>query len=155
MYVLRSLRLHLKKIIVILLAVQLLFITIYVLDGRSLITDGSWRSFTASFFQPLTPTTKSHTYAAFDLKSTDSITRLYDKMNFDTSGQWIDTYTLKNDLLTMKMGPDKGRVLDSVDELTYYNSDPRLIWSVVLDHLLASNSNEYEFSWYVGPVLNR
>lgn len=148
MYVLRSLRLHLKKIIVILLAVQLLFITIYVLDGRSLITDGSWRSFTASFFQPLTPTTKSHTYAAFDLKSTDSITRLYDKMNFDTSGQWIDTYTLKNDLLTMKMGPDKGRVLDSVDELTYYNSDPRLIWSVVLDHLLASNSNEYEFSWY-------
>ncbi|CAI4045109.1 hypothetical protein SUVZ_10G2480 [Saccharomyces uvarum] len=148
MYVLRTLRVHLKKIIVILLTVQLLFITIYALDGWSLITDGSWKSFTAPFFQPLTPTTKNHTYAVFDLKSTDSITRLYDKMNFDTSGKWIDTYTLKNDLLTMKMGPDKGRVLDSVDELTYYNNDPRLIWSVVLDHLLASDSNEYEFSWY-------
>ncbi|CAI1518415.1 hypothetical protein SEUBUCD646_0J02550 [Saccharomyces eubayanus] len=148
MYVLRSLRLHLKKIVVTLLAVQLLFITTYVLNGHSLIMDGSWRSFTAPFLQPLTPTTKNHTYPVFDLKSTDSITRLYEKMNFDTSGEWIDTYTLKNDLLTMKMGPDKGRVLDSVDDLRYYNNDPRLIWSVVLDHLLASDSNEYDFSWY-------
>ncbi|CAI4043905.1 hypothetical protein SKDZ_10G2610 [Saccharomyces kudriavzevii ZP591] len=148
MCVLRSLRLHLKKIAVILLAVQLLFITVYVQNRHLSITDGNRKSFTTPFFQSPTDTTKNDTYATFDLRSKDSVTRLYDKMNFDTSGEWIDTYTLKNNLLTMKMGSDKGQVLDSVDELRYYDNDPRLVWSVVLDHLLASDSNDYAFSWY-------
>ncbi|EJS43052.1 YJR061W [Saccharomyces arboricola H-6] len=148
MFVLRSLRLHLKKIAIILLAVQLLFITIYVLSDGSSVIGSSWKSLTAPFFQPLTHTSKGGIYAAFDLRSKDSVTGLYEKMNFDTSGDWVDTYTLKNNLLTMKMGADKGQVLESVDQLRYYYNDPRLIWSVVLDHLVASDSNEYAFSWY-------
>ncbi|QHS74291.1 Mnn14p SPAR_J02430 [Saccharomyces paradoxus] len=148
MYVLRSLRLHFKKIAVILLAVQLLFIIVFVFSGRSPIIDSNWKSFTAPFFEPVTHADKNNNYAAFDLRSKDNVARLYEKMNFDTSGEWIDTYTLRNNLLTVKMGSEKGQVLDSVDELRYYDSDPRLVWSVVLDHLLESDSNEYAFSWY-------
>ncbi|AJR69233.1 hypothetical protein H816_YJM1418J00264 [Saccharomyces cerevisiae YJM1418] len=148
MYVLRSLRLHFKKIIIILLTIQLLFITIFVLGGGSSIIDGNWKSFMALFFKPLAYTNRNNNHASFDLRSKDNVAKLYEKMNFDTSGKWIDTYTLKNSLLTVKMGPEKGQVLDSVDELRYYDNDPRLVWSVLLDHLLESDSNEYAFSWY-------
>ena len=148
MFALRSVRLHIKKIAIILVTVQLLLTIIYVLNGGLSIIDGGWKSFTSSFFEPFTHTTRNNFYANFDLRSKDNVVRLCEKMNFDTSGEWIDTYTLKNNLLTVKMGAEKGQVLNSVEDLRYYDNDPRLIWSVVLDHLLESDSNEYAFSWY-------
>lgn len=81
----------------------------------------------ALFFKPLAYTNRNNNHASFDLRSKDNVAKLYEKMNFDTSGKWIDTYTLKNNLLTVKMGPEKGQVLDSVDELRYYDNDPRLV----------------------------
>ena len=83
---------------------------------------------------------------------------LYKKMMFDTSPTWIDEYTLKSNLLTVPMGTYKDKQLKSVEELAFYDSDPRLTWSVYLYHILQNsdkmtgshNDNDIKipFSWY-------
>lgn len=82
---------------------------------------------------------------------------LYKKMMFDTSPTWIDEYHLNSNLLTVPMGNNKGKQLESIDDLTFYDSDPRLTWSVYLYHILQSidnnNNNDMNnlkipFSWY-------
>ncbi|AQZ16948.1 MNN4 (YKL201C) and YJR061W [Zygosaccharomyces parabailii] len=88
---------------------------------------------------------------------------LYRKFKFDTVMQWPEEYTLRGSLLTPSMGPLKGQELGSIDDLHFYDGDPRLVWSVYLDHAMnavqsyqheAANSAEHEqpptlpFSWY-------
>ncbi|SMN19361.1 similar to Saccharomyces cerevisiae YKL201C MNN4 Putative positive regulator of mannosylphosphate transferase (Mnn6p), involved in mannosylphosphorylation of N-linked oligosaccharides [Maudiozyma saulgeensis] len=76
---------------------------------------------------------------------------LYEKLRYDTSGKWIDEYYLKSHLLTVKIGPNKGKILNSVDDLEFYNSDPRLVWSVYLNDVTNNGiSDDYNmpFSWY-------
>ena len=36
---------------------------------------------------------------------------LYEKLRYNTSGKWIDEYYLKSNLLTMKYGTNKGKLL--------------------------------------------
>lgn len=89
---------------------------------------------------------------------------LYRKYKFDTNMVWPDEYTLKKSLLTPSFGPKKGEQLESIDQLYYYDSDPRLVWSVYLDYAMnvalthqheahADVTNEeplpeMPFSWY-------
>lgn len=89
---------------------------------------------------------------------------LYRKFKFDTGMVWPDKYTLKKSLLTPSFGTKKGQQLESIEDLNYYDSDPRLIWSVFLDHVMqtaltyqheahADVTNEeplpeIPFSWY-------
>lgn len=109
----------------------------------------------------------SFTKPIFDLlsllKSTPAETieyasTLYRKMLFDTSPSWIDDYYFKSNLLTVSMGSNKTKQLNSIEELSFYDSDPRLIWSVYLYHILKStidnrhlkSSDDFKlpFSWY-------
>ncbi|CAI5184492.1 BTE_HP_G0136640.mRNA.1.CDS.1 [Saccharomyces cerevisiae] len=76
---------------------------------------------------------------------------LYENLKFGTNPKWVNEYTLQNDLLSVKMGPRKGSKLESVDELKFYDFDPRLTWSVVLNHLQNNDADQPEklpFSWY-------
>lgn len=83
---------------------------------------------------------------------------LYKKMLFDTYPSWIDDYYLKSNLLTVSMGSNKTKQLQSIEELSFYDSDPRLVWSVYLyhilknqgDHILSKSSEDFKlpFSWY-------
>ena len=77
---------------------------------------------------------------------------LYEKLRYNTSGKWIDEYYLKSNLLTMKYGTNKGKLLNSINELEFYDSDPRLVWSVHLSNIINHKStNEHytmPFSWY-------
>lgn len=83
---------------------------------------------------------------------------LYKKMVFDTSPTWIDEYYLNSNLLTVPMGTDKNKQLKSIEDLTFYDSDPRLTWSVYLYHILqnsdklstSNGDNDFRipFSWY-------
>ncbi|CUS21371.1 LAQU0S03e01024g1_1 [Lachancea quebecensis] len=74
----------------------------------------------------------------------------YRDFYYSAKFEYPDPYTLGKDLLVVQVGPEKGRQLASVDELEFYDSDPRLIWSVVLEHLLQDHngSESLPFSWY-------
>ncbi|CAI4044354.1 hypothetical protein SKDZ_11G0190 [Saccharomyces kudriavzevii ZP591] len=77
--------------------------------------------------------------------------KLYENLKFSTNPRWVNEYTLQNDLLSVKMGPQKDTKLESVDDLKFYDFDPRLTWSVVLNHLQSGSTNHREslpFSWY-------
>lgn len=87
------------------------------------------------------------------LSSAEFAAYLYRKMKYDTSPNWIDTYTLNENLLTLPLGPKQGTKLRSIEELRFYESDPRLTWSVLLEHLQTAEAERKEnrvvsFSWY-------
>ncbi|GMM54899.1 Mnn14 protein [Maudiozyma humilis] len=76
---------------------------------------------------------------------------LYRKLRYDTSGAWVDEYYLHSNLLTVPKGENRGKRLSSVDELQFYDSDPRLSWSVYLHNIMNNKEmHDYEmpFSWY-------
>lgn len=76
---------------------------------------------------------------------------LYSKFKYDTSLKYPRPYSLDDDLLTIQIGPDRGKVVTELDELSFYDSDPRLSWSVYLDSLLdkyKENGDTLPFSWY-------
>ncbi|CCD22559.1 Mnn14p NDAI_0A04020 [Naumovozyma dairenensis CBS 421] len=80
-------------------------------------------------------------------------TILYQKLRYNTSSIWIDDYELNKDILTIKFGPQKGKKIGSINELSFYDSDPRLIWSVYLNHLMTMDETSNDpitipFSWY-------
>lgn len=74
----------------------------------------------------------------------------YREFYYGTKFEYPDPYTLQKDLFVVHVGPEKGRRLASVDELEFYDSDPRLVWSVVFEHLLQdrNGSGSLPFSWY-------
>ncbi|CCH60871.1 hypothetical protein TBLA_0D03720 [Henningerozyma blattae CBS 6284] len=85
--------------------------------------------------------------------------KIYSKFKYSTDPNWIDSYHLQKDLLTVSLGPHKGEKLNSIDDLYFYDSDPRLSWSVYLDHLTSlpessfmESSSQFDiilpFSWY-------
>lgn len=94
----------------------------------------------------------------------DQARALYRKFKFKTEMVWPNEYTLKKSLLTIQFGPKRGQQLESVDQLHYYESDPRLVWSVYLDYAMnAAVTHQHEahadvtneeplpempFSWY-------
>ncbi|EDO18002.1 hypothetical protein Kpol_1054p49 [Vanderwaltozyma polyspora DSM 70294] len=77
---------------------------------------------------------------------------LYKKLKYDSSYSWFDTYELQKDLLTIRMGTDRGTRVDSINQLNFYENDPRLIWSVYLDHFMNSKTShknsKVPFAWY-------
>lgn len=78
---------------------------------------------------------------------------IYRKLFFDTQPIWLDDYSLSSNLLTVPVGPRKGDKIDNIDNLKFYNSDPRLTWSVYLNQILNMNNdskynNKLPFSWY-------
>lgn len=74
--------------------------------------------------------------------------KLYEKMMFNTEMIWPDEYSYKNNLLTVQIGQNKGQILQSIDDLKFYDNDPRLIWSVLLDYLSKEGPDQIPFSWY-------
>ncbi|CCH59041.1 hypothetical protein TBLA_0B01980 [Henningerozyma blattae CBS 6284] len=100
------------------------------------------------------------------IEKTKKLSDLYSDLTFSTSGYWKDKYTL-DDLLTVCVGPHKGEKLNTIDDLKFYDSDPRLTLSVYFDYYTAlsdkfekvNNENNNEntnlfkdplipFSWY-------
>lgn len=75
-------------------------------------------------------------------------TLVYKKLNYDTSPTWLDDYTYKGKLLTISHGPNKGETLDDINELEFYDNDPRLVWTVLLDHIMNESPESIDFSWY-------
>lgn len=80
---------------------------------------------------------------------------VYRKMIFDTDPLWIDDFYLNKNLLTIPFGPGKGNQVGDINDLKFYNTDPRLTWSVYLNHILNldnDNTNsknvKLPFSWY-------
>ncbi|QID86265.1 mannosyltransferase [Saccharomyces pastorianus] len=89
-------------------------------------------------------------FALKDNREIQTAKKLYENLKFSTQPRWASEYTLQNDLLTVKVGPQKGTKLSSVDDLKFYDFDPRLTWSVILNHLENSNAGQEKlpFSWY-------
>lgn len=77
---------------------------------------------------------------------------LYQKLRYDTKFEFLEPYTLEDNLLTVQTGPLRGQRLESVDELAFYDADPRLIWSVYTDHWMdgtqVDTTELTQFSWY-------
>ncbi|CCF58012.1 hypothetical protein KAFR_0D03640 [Kazachstania africana CBS 2517] len=75
---------------------------------------------------------------------------LYHKLNFNTEAKWINRYYLHENLLTVPYGNRKNERLESINDLEFYDSDPRLSWSVYLNYLINNEENfeEMPFSWY-------
>lgn len=87
----------------------------------------------------------------------DTVSRLYEKFRYNTKPFWFDDYTLHNNLLTIPFGPHRGQMWSCIDDIQYYNSDPRLTWSVYMDHIInqspvdqkdVSHNFRLPFSWY-------
>lgn len=90
-------------------------------------------------------------YFSNDLSEEELVLGLYKKFKYDTSLNWVDIYTLNRNFLTLSMGPHRGSKLDHIDNVTFYDSDPRLSWSVYLEHLMNADSASditIPFSWY-------
>ncbi|CAB4254646.1 similar to Saccharomyces cerevisiae YKL201C MNN4 Putative positive regulator of mannosylphosphate transferase (Mnn6p), involved in mannosylphosphorylation of N-linked oligosaccharides [Maudiozyma barnettii] len=115
--------------------------------------EDSFNSFFKPLFViiPLSLSTGTNTKILTYPTNLTEATELYEKLRYDTSGRWIDEYYLKSNLLTVTIGTDKGKILNSVDDLQFYNSDPRLVWSVYLNNVMNYGvTNDYimPFSWY-------
>lgn len=87
----------------------------------------------------------------------ETVSKLYEKLKYNTKPFWFDDYTLQNNLLTIPLGPKKGQQWSSLDEVEFYDSDPRLTWTVFIDHILrnaptddSATIHEWQlpFSWY-------
>lgn len=90
-------------------------------------------------------------YFSNNLSEEELASRLYKKFKYDTSPRWIDIYTLNRNFLTLNKGPHKGTKLDHIDNVTFYDSDPRLSWSVYLEHIMnadTASDMRMPFSWY-------
>lgn len=75
----------------------------------------------------------------------------YRRYRFETGSSWIDSYSLQRNLLRVWKGPHRGSKVGSIDELAFYDSDPRLAWTVYLDYFMKPDllsNEEIEFSWY-------
>lgn len=79
------------------------------------------------------------------------LSKLYEKLKFNTKPIWYDDYTLDN-LLTIAVGPKKGEKVSSIDDLELYDFDPRLSWTVYLDYMTKNfekgSKINAPFSWY-------
>ncbi|KAG0664162.1 hypothetical protein C6P44_001234 [Monosporozyma unispora] len=84
----------------------------------------------------------------------ETVSKLYEKLKYNTKPFWFDDYTLQNNLLTISLGSRKGEKWSSIEEVEFYDSDPRLTWTVYIDHILRNaptfNVHQWEipFSWY-------
>ncbi|KAK5780905.1 hypothetical protein RI543_002032 [Arxiozyma heterogenica] len=88
----------------------------------------------------------------------DTVSRLYEKFRYNTKPFWFDDYTLQKNLLTIPYGPNRGQKWTCIDDIQYYNSDPRLIWSVYMDYIINNYPQhnqkniaynwKFPFSWY-------
>lgn len=121
-----------------------LLVLVYIVVHHSVLQNGGSGGLKAWFeSSELKQTLSTPAFAAY----------LFRKLKYDTSPTWIDRYTLSNNLLTLPLGPEKGQRVGSIDELRFYEGDPRLTWSVLLDHLLQLGGERQEdegvaFSWY-------
>lgn len=118
-------------------------------------------SYVNSFSNVLTNPFSSLMEVAFDstdeeINAIEYATNLYRKNIMYSSSEWFDKYTLRGNLLKVSIGANKGQVLSSVDDLYFYDSDPRLMWSIYFDHLTQNGKNISDdklhgtipFSWY-------
>ena len=115
-------------------------------------SDSTIYSFTKPIFDLLSSLSSDSTHT---IKQAST---LYKKLLFDTKPNWIDDYYLKSNLLTVSMGSNKTNQLESIEDLRFYDSDPRLVWSVYLYHILknqkgniplkSSDDFKLPFSWY-------
>ncbi|CCF58186.1 hypothetical protein KAFR_0E00320 [Kazachstania africana CBS 2517] len=81
----------------------------------------------------------------------NKLSKLYEKLKFNTKPIWVDDYSLKKNLMTVSMGPHKFESFNFIDNITFYDFDPRLTWSTYLNHILHNLNDENEelpFSWY-------
>ncbi|SCU99237.1 LADA_0H18448g1_1 [Lachancea dasiensis] len=80
----------------------------------------------------------------------EDLQRLYRQLHYETDFQYPTSYRLQRDLLTVQMGPLRGQQVPSVDDLPFYDADPRLVWSVLAHHLIQHPSSDARlpFSWY-------
>ena len=80
---------------------------------------------------------------------------LFQRIFYNTTNLWTDEYKLKENLLTVRLGPKRGKTLRSIDELEFYDSDPRLVYTTYFNHLVNIPQAQYKdhdfaipFSWY-------
>lgn len=77
--------------------------------------------------------------------------KLYEKLKFNTKPYWYDDYTLQ-DLLTVPVGPRRGETVATVDDIDLYDFEPRVSWSVYIDHMMRNfqegSKLTVPFSWY-------
>lgn len=74
------------------------------------------------------------------------IAELYGKLMYETIFDWYRPYSIERDLMTVPYGPRKGDRWQDPSEIRFYDNDPRLIWSVLLNELM--DGNAIQFSWY-------
>ncbi|SCV02116.1 LANO_0F15346g1_1 [Lachancea nothofagi CBS 11611] len=88
--------------------------------------------------------------SASDEHNPGYVAQLYRTIWYDTTFQYPSSYKLQQDLLTVQVGPHKGEKIKKVEDLQFYSSDPRLVWSVLADFFTQSQDPSVllPFSWY-------
>lgn len=161
-------RRHYKRILVAALILQVLVCTIIWSDGDDS-SESTWLSPLKSSFY-----TKDSYFSSGKKKSdpntgvqiedlwdqirdaskstTTSLKQLYEKLRYDTNFNWVDKYTLQKNLLVPQTGHRKNEKWNHIEDIYHYDFDPRLSWTVYLDHILTyGNTTEdlvLPFSWY-------
>lgn len=73
----------------------------------------------------------------------------YRKFRYDAGASWVDSYSLQRNLMQVRKGPRRGSQVEDLDDLRFYDGDPRLAWTVLLDQYLRRGADvEFGFSWY-------
>ena len=123
-------------------------------SNNDLLSTDDYITFLTDYLSSWYQSTDSTNPSTVDL---GTLSKLYEKLKYNTKPFWFDDYTLHNNLLTVSFGPNKGKKWSSIDDIQYYNSDPRLTWSVYMHYILNNPpSNKYDvshnwripFSWY-------
>lgn len=113
-------------------------------------TDSSAQT-SASWWASLTGGGAQEAPAASEQRKLSTLFKLYEKMKSSTKPYWYDDYTLQ-DLLTVPVGPRRGEVVATVDDIDLYDFDPRVTWSVYIDHMMRNFQQgkrlTVPFSWY-------
>lgn len=88
---------------------------------------------------------------AFKANSSPDVIRFYEKFKYDTSLEYPTEYDLQEDFFKIKYGSNKGEYWDQVKDVKFYDSDPRLEWSVLAYDLMQGNEksdDKIPFAWY-------
>ncbi|CDO95978.1 unnamed protein product [Kluyveromyces dobzhanskii CBS 2104] len=88
---------------------------------------------------------------AFRAGSSAELIQFYEKFKYDTSLQYDAEFDLQEDFFKIRYGSDKNQNWERVEDVKYYEADPRLIWSAFAYDLLQRNTGLNEtiaFAWY-------
>lgn len=89
----------------------------------------------------------------FKANASPDTVKFYRKFRYNTDLKYEVPFSFREDLFKIKFGVHKGSFWETLDDVRFYDADPRSSWPVLLNHLVSNDSqhlgrDDVPFSWY-------